>query len=55
MLVLGVVYWFLFARALPYFGGYSIEVEKHMLENGAELVRYKALYPLLRFLPSPVY
>lgn len=41
VLLLGAVYWVLWAKVRPRLGGYKIVAERTVLEDGAEVVRYK--------------
>lgn len=41
VLLLGVAYWAVWTRVLPRIGGYKIVAEKIILEDNAEVVRYR--------------
>ncbi|KAF2834297.1 high-affinity methionine permease-like protein [Patellaria atrata CBS 101060] len=41
VLLLGVVYWAVWTKVLPRIGGYRIVGERKILEDGAEVVRYR--------------
>ncbi|KAL7274661.1 hypothetical protein RUND412_002424 [Rhizina undulata] len=43
VLILGVVYWVFWKIVLPRLGGYEIVAERKILEDGAEVVRYKKI------------
>ena len=43
ILILGVVYWFGFLKVFPRLGGYKLLVEREILEDGSEVVRYKRI------------
>ena len=41
VLVLGVVYWAVWARLWPWLGGYAIVAQRVVSEDGVEMVRYR--------------
>ena len=41
VLLLGVLYWAIWTRLLPRIGGYRIEAERKLLDDGTETVRYR--------------
>ena len=43
ILVLGVIYWFGFAKVVPRLAGYKLVVERETLTDGNEVVRYKKI------------
>ena len=43
VLLLGAVYWLCWTKVWPAVGGYRIVAERHVDEDGAEVVRYKKL------------
>lgn len=44
VLLLGAVYWAGWTKLLPKLGGYRVEAERRVLEDGAEAVRYRRVY-----------
>lgn len=44
VLLLGVVYWAGWTKILPRVGGYKVVVEREVLEDGAEAVRFRKVY-----------
>lgn len=44
VLVLGAVYWAGWTKILPRVGGYKVVVEREVLEDGAEAVRFRKVY-----------
>lgn len=43
VLILGGIYWTFWKKVFPYFGGYRIVGERTILEDGAEVVRYRRI------------
>lgn len=41
VLLFGGVYWLFWKKVLPRLGGYKVVAEREVLENGAEVVRYR--------------
>ena len=44
MLLVGVAYWAGWTKILPRVGGYKVVVERQVLDDGAEAVRFRKVY-----------
>ena len=43
LLFVGTIYWYVYMKLLPKIGGYEISVERGVLEDGNEVVRFKKI------------